>query len=843
MQIRQIQELIDGHIDLLIVSPNAARPITPVVERAYQQGIPVIIVDRRTTSGQYTSYVGANNYEVGQMAGTYANTLLNGAGNVVELSERPGSSADIDRHRGFAETIGRHAGIRLLKRFEGNWDTYSFEHQLTQFLKAPTGVQLIFAQNDRTALKAYAVCKKAGLERMVKIIGVDGLPGTGQGIDLVDRGLLSATVLYPTGGEEAIQTAIAILQKQPFRRENRLPITLIDPSNVRMMKLQNEKLIAQQKDIERRQHKIAEQKAISDNQATIIYAISITLALALIFGGLSFYSLRENRKINRRLEVQNEEISDQKNQITRLAETAEVENEAKLKFFTSISHEFRTPLTLILAPVEDILETNTIRDSLLRQELTLIRKNTLRLLRLVNQLLDFRKIESRMMTVRAGEQDLIAFIRDIMTAFGKMASTRKIDFRLITIELQVLVWFDATMLDKVLFNLLSNAFKFTPDRGRIYLYVKACRPAHVQIRVEDTGSGMTPSEMAHAFEVFYQGESNHKIPGTGLGLALSHELIALHRGTLSVSSEPDQQTCFTIELPLGNAHLAPNERRNDPAETPSAGQRSGLWDETDPAPPAIPPDTHHKQSVLVIEDNEDLNWLLEQKLRTSYAVYTATDGEEGLRVAFEHVPDLIVCDVMLPRKDGLSVVAILKADFRTSHIPIIILTAKSTPEQQTIGIETGVDAYITKPFNLKYVEATIKMLLRNRALLREHYTSELPIDRSATASPSRLDKKFVTEFKACVEKRYDDSELNVEDIGRELGMSRVQLYRKVKALLGYSVNEYVQQMRLHKACFLLRQDDLSVADIAYRVGFSSPTYFSTTFKGKYNQTPLEYKNS
>lgn len=842
-QIEQIQQLIDQHVDVLIVTPNEAKPITPILEKAYQQGIPVIILDRRTNSEQYTSYVGASNYDVGYTAGTYTNNLLNGQGNVVEISERPGSSADIDRHRGFIGALNRHPGIHLVSKLTGNWDKQSFESQLTGLLKNRPGIQLIFAQNDRTALKAYTICKKLGREKTLKIIGVDGLSGANEGIDLVERGILTATVLYPTGGEEAIQTAMAILQKQPFKRENQLQITLIDSSNVRIMKLQNEKVIAQQKDIERRQKKIVEQQAISENQATIIYAVSITLALALIFGLLSFYSLRENRKINRRLEAQNEEISDQKNQIEQLAEQAEIENEAKLKFFTNISHEFRTPLTLILAPVEDILENDKVRDSLLKQEMMLIRKNTLRLLRLVNQLLDFRKIDSHKMPVLASEQNMIEFVKDIMAAFEKTASKHKIDFRLIASEPQIMVWFDPAMLDKVIFNLLSNAFKFTPDKGRIYLYVRISSSTHVQIRVEDNGIGMTPAEIAHVFEVFYQGKSTYKASGTGLGLALSKELITLHQGTLSVRSEQGKETCFTIELPLGNAHLDTSERQTEPAEDLPAVQNRIVLDDNEIKTSIPSSGKQHEKSVLVIEDNEDLNSLLEQKLQTTYQVYKALDGEEGLRIAFDQIPDLIVCDIMLPRKDGLSVASILKSDFRTSHIPIILLTARNTNEQQIEGIQTGVDAYITKPFNLKYVEATIKTLLKNRALLREHYTSELPTELLAGNAPNKLDKKFIAEFKAHIEEKYNDSELNVEEIGRDLGMSRVQLYRKVKALLGYSVNEYIQEVRLNKARFLLKQDDLTVADIAYKVGFSSPTYFSTSFKGKYNQTPLEYKNS
>ena len=843
-QIGQIKELIDAKVDLLIVSPNEAEKITPIVEKAYQNRIPVIILDRRTMSDQYTAYVGAENIEVGHTAGIYANTVLKGNGNIIEISELPGSSADIDRHKGFVETIVRFPGLRLIAKLDGNWDKNSFEEPLTKLLKSNTQIDFIYCQNDRRAISAFGICKKLGLEKRIKIIGVDGLNGKNEGIDLVYRDILNATIIYPTGGEESIRTAINILYKQPFKRENRLQSTLIDSSNVRIMKLQNEKVVAQQKDIERRQAKIEEQRAISENQATIIYTVSITLALALIFGALSFYSLRENRKINKKLEKQNRKISSQKDQISQLAENAKVEHEAKLKFFTNISHEFRTPLTLILAPVEDLLDNGKIKDNLVRQELNLIKKNTFRLLRLVNQLMDFRKIEGSKMEIRASEQNLISFLSDIMGSFEKMAAKRKIDFRLITSEPQLNVWFDVNMLDKVIFNLLSNAFKFTKDRGRIYIHVKISGNEKVGIIVEDNGVGMTQAEVQHVFEIFYQAEGSYKTLGTGLGLALSKELIHLHKGTISVQSEQGKATKFLIELPLGRDHLKEKEISDDPADELSLLRNREIPEENNIEGTEIQQKiAPREQTVLLIEDNEDLSNLVEQKLLEYYSVVKAADGNEGLKIAFDQIPDLILCDIMLPGKDGLEIASVLKSDFRTSHIPIILLTAKNTTEQQIEGIKAGVDAYITKPFNLKYVEETIRTLLRNRAILREHYTSELPVETNAAANPNKLDKKFVTEFTAYIEEHYGNSTLNVEDIAKDMGMSRVQLYRKVKALLGFSVNEYIQQIRLNKAKFLLRRNDLTVADIAYHVGFSSPTYFSTAFKAKYNQTPMEYKNA
>jgi signal transduction histidine kinase/AraC-like DNA-binding protein len=843
LQIEHIEQLIEADVDVLIVSPNESEPITTVVEKAYQQGIPVVILDRKTNSDQYTAYVGADNLEVGRLAGSFATLLLKGRGSVLEISERPGSSADIERHAGFLEAIRPYPDFKIDKKLSADWEKRDLAKPLSKLLKEQPDFNLIFCQNDRRAYTAAQVLEKLGLQNEIKVIGVDGLPGKNNGIDLVSRGVLAATILYPTGGQESIQTAMSILRKKPFKRDNLLQITVIDSTNVRMMKLQNDKLISQQLDIERRQQKIEEQRAISENLTIIIYTISATLVLAVLFGFLSFYSLRENRKINRRLAIQNREISDQKDQIEQLARKADIEHEAKIEFFTNISHEFRTPLTLILAPIDDLLTQDYFRNPSVHQELTLVRKNALRLLRLVTQLLDFRKIESRNMPLHIKGQNLISFLKEIMKSFQKIARKRSIDFQLISREAEVELWFDPDMLDKVIFNLLSNAFKFTPDKGRIYLYVRLTPDQKAQIRIEDNGMGMSEIDLAHVFEMFYQGEGSYKSLGTGLGLALSKELIDLHQGTIRVESTPFKQTAFTIELPLGKAHFGEKELRTAVEEYTSFADSEVTEEVTSGSSMQVQVPRSSDQLVLVIEDNAELNQLLRQKIANWYEVLTASDGEEGLRMAFGRVPDLIICDLMLPKKDGLSVVDTLKADFRTSHIPVIILTARSTTEQQIEGIRTGADAYITKPFNLLFLQEMVNTLIQNRLLLREHYTSQLPIDASPGNTPNKLDRKFITDFTAYVEEHFGNSELSVEVVSEAMGMSRVQLYRKMKALLDVSVNEYIQQVRLNKARFLLRREEYTISDVAYQVGFSSPTYFSTAFKGKYNQTPMEYRKS
>ncbi|CAN5599047.1 substrate-binding domain-containing protein [soil metagenome] len=841
-QIEQIQELIDEKVDLLIVSPNEAAPITPIVEKAFAKGIKVIIVDRKTVSENYTAFVGASNYEVGVNAATFANSVLKGKGNVLEVSDIPGSSADIDRHKGFTEFLQQHTGIQYIKKVYEEGDEDPSGEKLTSFLEADSNIQLIFAQNDRLAFSASKVCKKMGLENRIKIIGVDGLPGENGGIDLVEKGILEATILYPTGGEEAILTAVKIARNNPYKKENRLVTTIIDSSNVRIMKLQNEKVIAQQEDIDKRQKKIEEQIAITKNQTNIILAISITLALALIFGGILFYYLQENKKINKKLEQQKEEISTQRNQLIDLMAKVKEATDAKFNFFTNISHELRTPLTLIMAPLEDALSSSKLHFTI-KNNLEFIQRNAIRLLRLINQLMDFRKVEENKMKLNASENNLVAFVTETASAFNDIARKKSISYNTVSKVNNLNIWFDTTMLDKVLFNLLSNAFKFTSDNASINITIdKTPDGNNALIKVEDTGIGMTAEDAVHAFELFYQGHTA-TFKGTGIGLSLSKELINLHHGNITVKSEKGKGTTFEISLPVGTAHLQAEEMLSKEPSLIHTYEDIKIYT-NDIEPVVLQKDTEaftqKEYSVLIIEDNNDLRTFLSRRLSNNYEIHAAENGEAGLALAFDIVPDIIVSDIVFPGRSGLQITEILKQDIRTSHIPIILLTAKGSIEEQIEGIKMKADAFIVKPFNLFYLEENIKNLLKNRAVLREHYTNELPTETRSNSS-SKIDRKFINEFTAIVENNISNEDFSVDDIGKKIGISRVQLYRKVKALLGYNVNDYILTVRLQKAKYLLLHEELSIAEIAFKVGFASQAYFSTVFKSKFGVTPKAFK--
>ena len=808
-QVEQIQDLIDEKVDLLIASPAEAEPIAPIIDKAYSQGIPVILVDRSTLSKNYTAFIGASNYKIGLDAGAYTNALLKGKGNVLEIAGPDvGSSADIGRHKGFIDFIKRYPGIKYVSRFNGDWDKFprEWDKQFTDKLKSLNDIDLIFAQNDRLALAAYNVCKKLGLDQRIKIIGIDGLPGEYGGIDLVEKGILKATILYPTGGEEAIQTAFNILENKPYQKETELSTTIIDSTNVRIMRLQNEKLLAQQEDIDERQKKIEEQIAITENQTNIILAISITLALALIFGGILFYYLQENKKINKKLAIQKEEIANQRNQLIELAAKVKEATDAKFNFFTNISHELRTPLTLIMGPLEDSFSSPRLHFTI-KNNLEFIQRNSMRLLRLINQLMDFRKIEEGKMKLHASENNISTFVTEIANAFRDIARKKSISYNVISRVQDLNMWFDVTMLDKVLFNLLSNAFKFTGENGTINVSIdKNAKDNMAVIGVEDTGIGMSPEDAEHAFELFYQGHSS-TFRGTGLGLSLSKELINLHHGTITVKSEKGRGTNFEIRLPTGKAHLQPDEILSEKPALINTYEDLKIYT-TDMEPLILQKDslpvTQKEHSILIIEDNDDLRIFLKRRLGDNYEIHEAENGEKGILIGFDIVPDLIIADIILPGQSGLQITELLKLDIRTSHIPIILLTAKGSIQEQIEGIRSQADAFIIKPFNLEYLEEAIKNLLKNRAVLREHYTSELPTETRSNSS-NKIDRKFINQFTSIVEANLSNEEFSVDDICRKIGISRVQLYRKVKALIGYNVNDYILTVRLQKAKFLLSQ--------------------------------------
>ncbi len=831
LQIKQIQAFIKDRVDLLIVSPNESKLMTPIIEEAYHTGIPVLIIDRRIQSKEYTAFIGADNTLVGQNAGAYANLLLKGKGNVIAIGSGPQTSPTIDRNAGFMKAIKPYPAIHFLETL---WVNLHFEDTdvLTTYLKSHQ-VDLIFAHNDRFALSTYKVCKALGLEKKIKIIGVDGLAGKEEGLDMVQKGMINATVLYPTGGEEAIQLAAKILKKQPFQKENRLFTTVIEPKNVRIMLSQIQKLQEQQGDIERQIFKIQELNAIFSSQRNVLYFTTTLLVIVILLGGFLYYLLREKQQSNAQLAFQNQEILKQKDEIEKISNLARQATEDKLRFYSYISHEFRTPLSLILAPSEDLLQRKHFEPKETKYTLQLIHKNANRLLRLVDQLLELRKLDAGKMELEIRKQDLVVFVKDIVTDFTLKAKKQQIDLQFICALSNLPFLFDTEKLDKVLFNIISNAFKYTPQGGLIHISLLK-KGDKIEIIISDNGIGMTAEERERAFDLFYRGNQNVSF-GAGLGLALSREFVCLHQGDITLISEKGKGTTFHIELPFLNA----NTLIETPMET--AYIPSTHWIEDDLLSPVVKEvDGKPLQNTLVlIEDNKDLNLFLKEKLCREYHVVNVTTAEKGWQEILDYIPDLIISDVMLPEMDGFALTKKIKEDFRTSHIPVVLLTAKGQMESQIAGTKAGADAFMAKPFNLQLLEEQVKGLLINRDRMRRRFSGEI-------VNPSQVQKserKFLLEFELLIEKNIKDSTLSVEKLSQELGMSRVQLFRKISALTNKNVTDYIADYKLLKAKALLKETDKTIAEIAFEIGFNNASYFTTFFKQKTSETPSQFRNS
>ncbi len=838
-QKEQIEELLKLKIDLLIVSPHEITPLSPILEKIYNSNIPVVLVDRRINSEKFTAFIGASNYEVGQNAAKYTIALLKGKGKVLEITGLNTASPFIDRDKGFTDVIKKNNGINLIAKI--NDHEINYEKKLDSVIKNNKDLNVIFAHSDYIAKIVYQICKNNGVEKSVKIIGVDGLSVHDMGMDMVANNQLKATVLYPTGGQEAIQTAINILGKKPFKKENTLESTIIDSTNVKILQQQSKKVIEQQTEIDIRQSKIDKQILISKNQTNIILAISITLAIALILSSIFFYLFKENKKISKKLMAQKNEISEQKNKLLELVKQVKEATDAKFNFFTNISHELRTPLTLILGPLEDTMSSPRLHFTL-KNNLDLVHRNAIRLLKLINQLMDFRKIEEGKMHINASKLDIGNFVIEIANEFKDLARKKHISLNVKNRISGLHIFFDQYMLDKVLFNLLSNAFKFTEENGIINVTIDQEKEQEkIIIKIEDNGIGMSSIDVEHAFDLFYQGHSS-TFKGTGLGLSLSKELIHAHDGTIMIDSKKGHGTSFTITLPFeqNKNNLATNDVTQIDVSKDINLYTIDILPHHYEKEPKV--QLGNVASILIIEDNDDLREFLRNRLEGIYEILTANDGNDGINKAFDIVPDLIISDIIMPGLSGLKIAETLKNDLRTSHIPIILLTAKTSIEDQIEGMKSYADMFITKPFNSNYLEESIISLLKNRTILREHFISELPSESRSNTS-NKLDRKFISEFTSIIESNLSNEDLSVDDIYKGLGISKIQLYRKTKALLGFNVNDYILSVRLQKAKYLLINEDLSISEIAYKVGFSSQAYFSTVFKSKFSVTPSEFKES
>ncbi len=516
----------------------------------------------------------------------------------------------------------------------------------------------------------------------------------------------------------------------------------------------------------------------------------------------------------------------------------------KSHFFANISHEFRTPLTLILGPLEKRLAHAT--EDADKKELSIMHRSASRLLTLVNQLLDLSRLEAGTLTLKGHVQSINEFIPAIASQFSSMADSKTITFQLHT-DQPVALFFDPDKLEKIITNLLSNAFKFTPSGGTIMLTLAQHGPTesfkygYAEIKVDDSGSGIEAEHLGRIFDRFYQADTSttRRYEGSGIGLALTKELVELHQGSITVASTPGKGSCFTVQLPLGTAHL----KASDIEYMETKVQPSVLSNEH------IEVVEHERETeesshprVLIVEDNADLRFYLHNSLKEFYEVQEGDDGEQGYNVALEIIPDLIISDLMMPRMDGLQLCQKLKSNEKTSHIPIILLTAKADIETKLEGLHIGADDYIAKPFDARELQARIHNLIESRRKLQLKFSQQFNPSASEIKVES-LEDRFLKKVKSTIEVHMGDSTFGVESLANEVAMSTIQLYRKLKALTGYTPNELIRNMRMDRAASLLRQHAGNVSEVAYQVGFNSMSYFAKCFKEKFHESPSEFLSS
>jgi signal transduction histidine kinase/CheY-like chemotaxis protein len=833
-QIMQIRELIDLEVDVLIISPNESEPLTPVAEEAFRAGIPTIVTDRKVNTELYTTFVGASNYEIGRNAGHYAVEYLPPGAVVLEIWGLSTSSPAKERHEGFAEALGGRPDITFIK-LEGEWRYDTASVRIAR-MELPERIDFVYAHNDMMAIAAREFfMKRDSIEgKKLHIIGVDAVPGAG--LEAVADGRINTSFMYPTGGEQIIRAAVRMAEGKPVERFIPLQTALVDQSIARTLLLQSDQLMNYQQRIETQRSRIDMLFSRFGFLQSSLLIISVLMIAFVILTVYAFYMNRKMTRTNRVLREINKKEEEQRHKLVELnAEIKEVTAQ-KLQFFTNVSHEVRTPLTLILSPLDRLI--GLLRDSTYLDDLLLIRKNADRLLHVINQLLDFRKIENRQEKLKIKEVNILNFTREVMTYFDSMAAVRGITYRFISGMKERKLWLDTDMMEKVLVNLLSNAFKFTPENGAITVCISQRDDDQVNISVEDNGRGIDPENIPYLFDRFYT-ESHSS--GTGIGLHLVKEYIRMHKGDVAVESEPGKRTRFTISLCVGKGHLE-GEQDTEYDISPLSYEASQLDDSGIKEMLNI----SYPYTILIVEDDDEVRAYLEKELKEQFAVQVASNGAEAVAVLEEKEVSLVLSDVMMPDMNGFELCRYIKTTLSFSHIPVILLTALTDERQRLYGVSRGADSYIQKPFHIQYVKVKIVRLLEERRKLREQLLQKLQENHLLLADPGKtenIDDKFLRRFLMQIEAVYVDPAYNIERLSETLGLSRGHLHRKIKELTGVSPVDFLRDYRLRKAAVLIKQQQLSISEVAYSTGFSSPAYFSKCFKVLYGMTPKEYQEN
>lgn len=856
-QIEDIKYFVDNGFDIIIVSPNEAEALTPVIRDVYRKGMPVVIFDRNINDTTYTARIGVDDAGLGKSAAHYGLHIAGEGANALEIYGLKGSTPADGRHVGFTEEF-QNGGGHILATVEADWKKEEAMPLVDSLLRIYSDVDLIFAHNDRMAIGASEVARKLGRDD-IKIIGIDAAPEIG--IRAVADGVIDATFLYPTEGHRVIRTALDILKKQPYDKETILPLSsAVDKTNADILLLQNETLKDETGKMKLLKRSIDDYWAQHSSQTSLFYA---SVAIIVLLFGMGFMLLRafwQRTRHQRELMHKNQLLEEEKDKQTLLNEQLQQANEqlqeatqSKLVFFTNVSHDLRTPLTLIAEPVAQLEGA----PNLTPQQNTLMRiadKNVKILWRLINQILDFRKFENGKLDLKLREIDFRKTVRDWMESFYGVARKHNIKLTLQEPEggdspLPIAV--DPEKTERVFFNLISNALKYTPDNGMItvsYTY----DADKLTLKVADTGEGISERDLGNIFDRFFQVDRVHP-KGSGIGLSLAKAFVELHGGEISVESELNKGSVFTVVLPIRHiseqTEIAEKVIREADAEA-----------ELDTIEGEVTFDSE-QPLILIIDDNRDIRVLVSELLGTDYNIITASNGADGIKKAMKYVPDLIVCDVMMPGMDGLECCRRLKEEVTTSHIPVLMLTACSMDEQRVQGYDSGADGYLSKPFSAAVLKSRIASLIKNRRRIQELWQNPVAASVASVHKASKankeggdepvkkvqtvggeIDNEFYRRFLEIFTKDMGNSELTVDGIASQLGLERTQFYRKIKALTNYSPVELMRMLRLRQAKLLLTTTDKTVSEIGYEVGFSTPAYFTKCYREAYGETPTDTRS-
>ena len=900
-QIADIRRFIDEGVDVLAVSPNEADAIAPVIEEAYDKGIAVILIDRKISSDKFNAFIGADNSELGYMGGSYVASLADklrdkprSSVQIVEITGPSSTTPAMERHKGFTDALEENS--LSAHTLSSLWTYDSAYAQFKSYLLSGGRVDIVFAHNDKMAKGARDAALFVGLCPNASFVGVDALVGDGLGVDMVERGVLDASLMYPTAGDKVASLAVDILKGRPYLRYNYLSTELVTEYNARIIRMQHSNIINLAGQIETLDGLLDSTMLNYRTQRKVLWGVAFLLVIIFILLIFAFWGMHRMRRLN----VQ---LKDQKQQIER-------QREEKLAFFTNVSHDFRTPLTLISDPVNRLKHSGNINANE-RYLLDLVSKNVTLLKSLVNQILDFRKYECGKLELRLSEFELSSVLADWVDSFADVSWKKRINlsFECKSGASGVMISADMEKLERIIYNLLSNALKFTQEQGRVQVSLDY-KDENFRIVVRDDGIGLAPDKIQRIFDNFYQADSVSYY-GSGIGLAIVKAFVELHGGHIGVESSPGKGTSFDLVMPripkgaevmahpssfsgcgkeqgagsftdassayssvqafpadassIGSSSVdAPSadvssvqasssasSMRAFPADASSASsdlQQSAMLDAASnmrpsrlniPSKPRDEEEEGNLATVLVIDDNADVRAYVKSVLSGQYFVIEAENGSSGIAAARKYVPDAVICDVMMPEMDGIEFCRRLKSELRISHIPVMLLTAYAAEDKKIEGYSCGADSYISKPFSSELLLSRLHNLLENRSRLRGLYSDSCS---SASAQVDELDRGFINNLYGVVVEKLADSSLTVEYLAERLCLSRVQLYRKTKTLTGYSPNEYVRIIRLKTASDILSKEDRTVAEVAYAVGFTSPSYFAKCYRDYFGDSPKNFRS-